>query len=164
MKLETRVCISTVVVLVVLGFVTESECGHSRRYRRRHRHHHLPTTTEENGDEGEVSTTTEDQFVAAYKTNQTGSEDSDDSTPNNLQARLATLEQYVRYLCLEDEEDVDRGIQHLGIKCVCPKTQAPVCGSDDVTYYNRCFLQCRAQQALLSYHRYRITLKKFGAC
>ncbi|ODM98929.1 Leech-derived tryptase inhibitor C [Orchesella cincta] len=155
MKFESGVCLA---ILVVFGLFTESECG--RRHRHRHRHH--LTTTEENS-ETEVVSTTENQFVAAFRSNQSDSEEST-ATPNNLQSRLASLEQYVRYLCLEDEEDVDRRIRHLGIKCICPKTEAPVCGSDDVTYYNRCFLQCRAQQALLSYHRYRITLKKFGAC
>lgn len=118
--------------------------------RHRHRHGHQTQQVEvEPAEESSDDTTTTENIVFAYRSN---GENEEQSSSNSVEARLRTLEQDVRHLCEEDEEDVDRQIRMIGVTCKCPKTEAPVCGSDNVTYYNRCYLHCRAEAAARSYN------------
>lgn len=46
---------------------------------------------------------------------------------------------------MEDEDEQERMEAKHQMHCKCPKMYAPVCGSDSVTYHNRCFMQCTSK-------------------
>ena len=66
---------------------------------------------------------------------------------------------FQRIICQESEEDIERVVEQAKQKCKCPIIYAPVCGSDNVTYQNRCILDCAANHKL----KYQGKCEKHGA-